>query len=170
MATAIDPINATRNQNRVLQREQRVVLRNVGSEGYQALLAMVDESHVSLAFDGKDAELMSPSRDHESLSRLIGRLIDTVTEELEIPCHGLRSTTWRKRPKEKGLEADDCFYLNNLPEILGKRREIDLTVDRPPDLAVEVEISRSVLDRMGIYAALGVPEVWRFDGRRDLAD
>ncbi|MBV8076797.1 MAG: Uma2 family endonuclease, partial [Planctomycetaceae bacterium] len=59
-------------------------------------------------------------------------------------------------------KPDECYYLTNAERVVGRR--IDLSVDPPPDLAIEVEISRSALDRIGIYAALGVPEVWRFDG------
>jgi Uma2 family endonuclease len=160
MATAVEPLKTARK----LEAEQRVVLRGVGWEGYETLLRMVGDGHVRLACDGEDVELMSPSRDHEAYAALIGRIIDTVTEELDIPCQSLRSTTWRKRAKEKGLEADDCYYLSSLDRIRGKRGNLDLAVDPPPDLAVEVEISRSALNRMEIYAALGVPEVWRFDG------
>ncbi len=149
---------------RVLTSEQRVVIRDIGWDGYETLLQLVGDGHVRLACDGKDVELMSPSRDHDLYARLIGRIVDTVTEELRIPCQGSRTTTWRQRVKEKGLEADDCFYLSSLDRIRGKRGNLDLTVDPPPDLAVEVEISRSALDRMGLYALLGVPEVWRFDG------
>jgi len=159
MATALEM-----KTKRALEGEQRVVLRGVGWGGYEALLTMIGDGHVRVTYDRGDAELMSPSRDHEAYSRLIGRVVDTVTEELGIPCQGLRSTTWRKKVKDRGLEADDCFYLSSLPRIRVKRGNLDLNSDPPPDLAIEVEITRSALSRMGVYAALGVPEVWRFDG------
>ena len=162
MATVVEPVKTTRT----LQGEQRFVIPGVGWEGYEALLKMVGDGHIRFTCDGKDVELMSPSIDHEEFGNLIGRMIETVTEELHIPCRGLGSTTWRKRIKEKGLEADRCYYLANVPRVRGKRNNIDLAVDPPPDLAIEIEISRSALDRMGIYAALRVPEVWRFDGER----
>jgi len=149
---------------RALEGEQRVVLRGVGWGGYEALVDMVDEGHVRLACDGEDVELVSPLPPHDEFGRLIGRIITTVTEELGLPCRALGTTTWRRRARERGLEADECFYLANVPNVRGKRNDIDLAVDPPPDLAVEVEITRSAMDRMGIYAALGVPEVWRFDG------
>jgi Uma2 family endonuclease len=161
MATAVEP-----PKTRALEGEQRVVLRDVDWDGYETLLRMVGDGHVRLTYDGEDVELMSPSRDHESYALLIGRIIDTVTEELRIPCQGLRTTTWRKRVKERGLEADNCYYLANLPRIRGKKGKLDLTIDPPPDLAIEVEITHSALDRMSIYAALGIPEVWRFDGEQ----
>ena len=107
---------------RTLEPEQRIVIRNVGWEGYERLLEMAGDGHVRLAFDGKDVELMSPSQDHESFAVLIGRIITTVAEELEIPWLDLRTTTWHTRLKEKGLEADDCFYFDPLPDIRRGRR------------------------------------------------
>lgn len=144
--------------------EQRVLLRGVGWKGYEALLEMVGDGHVRLACDGKDVELMSPSYDHEHFKKLLARLIEMLTFELRIPCKCAGSTTWRKPLVGRGLEPDECYYLADTVRLIG--RTIDQTVDPPPDLAAEVEISRSALDRMGIYAALRVPEVWRFDGER----
>jgi Uma2 family endonuclease len=158
MATAVEP-----RAPRVLQGEDRVVIRGVDWEGYEALLRVVGDGHVRITYDGKDTELMAPSADHEDSKKLIGRLIETLTLELGIPCDGLGSTTWRRRVKEKGLEPDECYYLSNAARV--QRRRVNLDVDPPPDLAVEVEISRSALDRMGIYAALRIPEVWRYDGQ-----
>lgn len=160
MATVVEPAKGVR----VLEPEQRFLLPGVGWAGYEALLAMVGDGHVRLTCDGKDVELMAPSIEHEEYGNLIGRIIECVTEELRIPCVGVGSTTWRKTLRERGLEADECYYLANAPRVRAKRKNLDLAVDPPPDLAVEVEISRSALDRMAIYAALRVPEVWRFDG------
>ena len=137
-------------------------MRDIGWEGYDSLLAMVGDGHLRLTFDGKDVELMSPSLDHDRFERKLGRLVEVLTEELDIPCESLGGPTWRLRLKEKGLEPDECFYLVNSPTAIG--RQIDLTVDPPPDLAIEIEISRSIVDRLGIYAALGFPEIWRFNG------
>jgi Uma2 family endonuclease len=105
---------------------------------------------------------MAPSYDHEHFKKLLGRFIETVTEELAIPCASAGSMTLRRQIQDRGLEPDDCFYLASLPRVTGKVPDLD--TDPPPDLAVEVEISRGVLDRMQIYAALKVPEIWRFDG------
>ncbi len=74
-------------------------------------------------------------------------------------------TTWRKRDAEKGLEADQCYYIQN-EAVVRKREVLDLDVDPPPDLAIEVDITSSSLDRMEIYAELRVPEVWRYDGQK----
>jgi Uma2 family endonuclease len=160
MATAVEPKMA--KSSGPPQGEQRVLLRGVGWEGYESLLRMVGDGHVRVTYDRGDAELMSPSRDHEAFKTRIGRLIEALTEILDLPCEGAGSTTWRKHADECGLEPDECYYLANAERVIG--RSIDLSIDPPPDLAVEIEISRSALGRMGIYARLGVPEVWRFDG------
>ena len=99
---------------------------------------------------------------HEEAKYLLGCVIDTVTEELRIPRQGAGSTTWRREDLDRGLEPDACFYLANAERVRGKA--IDLSVDPPPDLAIEVDITRSSLDRMGVYAKLGIPEIWRYDG------
>jgi Uma2 family endonuclease len=158
MATAVEP------RPRTLIPEQRVVLYGVGWEGYETILKLIgDRSVPRLTYDRGDLELMAPSYEHEAFKRGLGRIIDAVTEELRIPCIAAGSTTWRRKLKDRGLEPDECFYLASFPRVRGKKK-IDLEIDPAPDLAIEVEISRSALDRMGVYAALGVGEVWRFDG------
>jgi Uma2 family endonuclease len=142
--------------------EQRVVLSDMGWEGYEAMLKLIGDRPIRLTYDRGDLELMVPSLDHERYKSLLGRLIETLTLELDLPCDAAGSTTWRKQFEDRGLEPDECYYLSNAGRVAG--RKVDLSVDPPPDLAIEVEISRSALNRMGIYAALGVPEVWRFDG------
>jgi Uma2 family endonuclease len=147
-----------------LEPERRFLLHGVGWAGYETLLGVVgDRRSVRMTYDRGDLELMSPSSEHDLLRSRLARLIETLTYELDLPCEALGSTTWRRRPRDRGLEADECYYLANSPRVVGKR-VIDLDVDPPPDLAIEVEVSQGALDRMGIYAALGVPEVWRFDG------
>ena len=156
MATVVETLKRT------LEPEQRIVIRDVGWDGYEALLKIIGDGYPRLAFDGKDVELTSPSLDHDRFKRKLGRLVETLTLEFDIPCEALGSTTWRLKLKEKGLEPDECYYIANSPTAIG--RQIDLNVDPPPDLAIEIEISRSILDRLEIYASLGFPEIWRFDG------
>jgi Uma2 family endonuclease len=152
------------NRAKLLVPEQRVLLRGIGWDGYETILKLVGDQPIRLTYDEGDLELMAPSLDHEEYGSLFGRMVETVTEELRIPCRAAGSTTWRNKAMERGLEADECYYIAAFSQIRGKHKAIDLTVDPPPDLAIEIEISRSALDRMGIYAALRVPEVWRFDG------
>jgi len=89
--------------------------------------------------------------------------VEALTEELEIDIAGYGSMTFRREDLERGLEPDDCYWIANEPLVRG-RLVLDLATDPPPDLALEIEISRSALNRMGIYAKLRVPEVWCWDG------
>lgn len=146
-----------------LQPEQRFVLHGVSWQTYNALLDELESSAVRLTYDRGTLELMSPSQDHERFKTLIGRVIEMFTEELDIPLQSGGSTTWRKEDLDRGLEADECYYIQHEPQICD-RDVIDLSVDPPPDLAVEVEISRSLLDKFAVYAALRVPEIWRYNG------
>ena len=149
---------------RILEGEHRFLLPGIGWEGYEALLKMIGDGNIRVSYDGGDAELMSPLYGHENLKTLFARLIEEVAVGLNIPCEGAGATTWRSKILDKGLEPDECYYLAHSAQVVG-RETIDLEVDPPPDLAVEIEISRSALNRMDVYAALGVPEVWRFDGK-----
>ncbi len=155
MATAATP--ATEAQ----LGERRFVVHGVDWDGYEALLRIMPG--VRITYDRGVVELMSPQFPHELYRRRIGRLIEIVAEELEIAIVGAGSTTFKRRVLDRGLEPDECFYLGGYDR-LASLATIDLDVDPPPDLAIEVDISSSSLDKMGIYAALQIREVWRFDG------
>ena len=75
------------------------------------------------------------------------------------------STTFKRQDLAKGFEPDSCFYIQNEGRISGKA-EIDLDTDPPPDLIIEIDISSSSLNKFPVYAHIGVPEVWRYDGTR----
>jgi len=156
MATVVEP------RKRTLTPESRFVIYGIGWKGYETLLDLLGDRAIRLTYDRGSVEFMTTSQEHEQFGYLLGRVVDVLTEELYLPCICVGKTTWRREILDRGLEADDCFYLANAPRVRGKK--VDLSVDPPPDLAIEVEISRSALDRMGIYAALRVPEVWRYDG------
>lgn len=140
-----------------------VVLYNVAWSTYEALLAGTDSPGTRFTYDRGTLEIMSPSEEHERTKKLIGRLIETLTEELEIPVRSAGSTTWKDEIREQGLEPDECYYVTSEPRVRG-RPKIDLAVDPPPDLVVEVEVTARSIDKMPLYAALGVAEVWRYDG------
>ena len=142
---------------------QRLLLHNVAWEQYGSLLQALDDRHVRLTYDHGNLEFMTLSAEHERYKHLLRRLIEVLGEEAGVSMQGLGSTTYRRADLERGLEPDECYYIQSWPQVRGKKR-IDLTVDPPPDLVVEIDVTHSSLDRMTIYAALGVPEVWRFDG------
>jgi Uma2 family endonuclease len=112
-----------------------------------------------LTYDRGELEIMSPLYQHDSDGRMLGRLVVILTEELGLPLKSGGSVTLRRRRRRRGLEPDECFWIANAQHLAGRRR-LDLRVDPPPDLAIEVDATRSSLDRLGIYAHLGVPEVW----------
>jgi Uma2 family endonuclease len=143
--------------------EQRVAIPNVDWALYESLLSKLAESQIRLTYSGGTLEIMSPSPSHERWSRLFFRVVDIASEEFGIEIVALGSTTFRREQLAKGLEPDECFYVANAAKILGKR-EIDLRVDPPPDLAIEIDVSVSQINRTEIYQALGVPEIWQFDG------
>lgn len=141
--------------------EHRIVLSGISWELYEALRDNEENWHVRMAYDEGTLELMSPSPDHETVTALIAQMIEVLTEELGIPRRTLRSTTWKRSGMAKALEADECYYILNHRR-LPRGRPLDLSVDPPPDLAIETEVSRSAVQRLRIYAALGVPEIWRW--------
>ncbi len=149
---------------RLVQGENRVVIRGVGWQGYQTLLSLVGNQQIRLTYDRGDVELMSPLSRHERNKSRLGRMVEILTEELDIPVICMGSTTLNREDLDRGLEADESFYLKNF-SLISDVDHLDMNVDPPPDLAIEIEIARSVLNRLGIYGALGVPEIWRFDGR-----
>src|SRR4051812_48635155 len=90
-------------------------------------------------------------------------MVDALSEELGIPVVAGGTVTMTRRRKQRGLEPDNCYWIANAAAVASLRR-IDLRRDPPPDLVIEVDVTSSSLDRMGIYAALGIAEVWRLDG------
>ncbi|HVA50269.1 MAG TPA: Uma2 family endonuclease [Pirellulales bacterium] len=144
-----------------LRGEKRIVLSGISWELYEQLRDNEENWHVRMAYDEGRLELMSPSADHEAIKELICDMIKAFAEELGIPRRSLGNTTWKSGELAKGLEPDGCFYILNHHHVCHRRR-IDLAVGPPPDLAVETAISRSVVPRLRIYAALGVPEIWRW--------
>ncbi|HVA46745.1 MAG TPA: Uma2 family endonuclease [Pirellulales bacterium] len=137
------------------------VLHDIDWGTYTRLLrAFERRRRFRLTYDRGMLEIMSPLWEHEKSAYLLGRFIDVVTEELRLLCEPGRTVTLRRRRKSRGLEPDNCYWIANAGRLAGKTR-LDLRVDPPPDLAIEVDLTHSSLDRMSIYAALGVPEVWR---------
>ena len=129
----------------------------------RALRRNLGESPIRLTYDGSNLEIMSPSRGHEMASRFLGRMIGNMAVELNLPISTGGSTTFQRADLERGLEPDECFWIANEMAVREKL-EIDLATDPPPDLAIEIDISPSRLDRPRVYAALRVPEIWRYDG------
>ena len=147
-----------------LECESRVALRGVSWSLYQAIAATRgDRSIPRLTYTGGVLELMSPSFRHETLARRLGTLVLMLCRGLGRPCLDAGSTRWEKSGVDAGKEPDACFYLAHEPIVRGLKT-VDLTIHPPPDLAIEVELSHPLSDALRVYAALGIPEVWRSDG------
>ena len=140
----------------------RILLRNIPWNLYKQLRDDETNWGVRMAYDDGDLELMSPSQRHEQIGQRFEVFMIAVAQALGFEFEALAHTTWENEAAEKAKEADACYYIANFERIRG--RTVNLEVDPPPDLAVEVEVSRSAIKALRIYAALGVPEVWRFDG------
>jgi Uma2 family endonuclease len=155
--------------------EWRVVFRGVDWETYSKLIDSCREgSPIKLAFDGRDLEIMTTGNQHEIFKTLIGRMVDALTEELDIAVRSVGQTTWKRPALNRGLEADHTYYFSEAKQLAADdalARDSNRVDDYPnPDLAIEIDLSRSKVDRPAIYAALMVPEVWRFDGRTMLIE
>jgi Uma2 family endonuclease len=131
---------------------------------YEDLLGAF-EGHpgVRLTYDRGELEIMVPSHEHEGDADFLGRMIVILTEELGLDLHSGGSTTLKRKRMKKGLEPDRCFWIANASKVAGVR-QLNLKIHPPPDLAIEVDVTRSSLDRHGIYRTLGVGELWRLDG------
>jgi Uma2 family endonuclease len=141
-----------------------LVLSGIDWHTYTRLLwAFAERAGVRLTYDRGELEIMSPLLEHDREDRFLGRLVVALTEELGLPIFSGGSVTMRRRRRRRGIEADESFWIANAARMAGRRR-LNLRTDPPPDLAIEVDVSHSSLDRLAVYAALGVPEVWRLEG------
>lgn len=129
-------------------------------DGYLKFLEALGDRRVRVTFDRGKLELMTPSSLHERLKTLLARLVEALTEELDIPVVSGGSMTAKRRDVDRGLEPDECYWITSASAVQGVV-EIDWAVHPPPDLVIEVDVSRSSVDRIRIYAAFGVPEVWQ---------
>jgi Uma2 family endonuclease len=145
--------------------EERILLHNVSWETYEQLLSIYENSSSPrFAFDRGTLEIMSPSSEHEELSDLITQLVFILAEEWNFEYRSFGRTTFRREELKSGFEPDGCFYIQSVDRISGVKR-LDLTVHPPPDIAIEVDVTSPSLNKLPIYARIGVPEIWRYDGQ-----
>jgi Uma2 family endonuclease len=148
----------------LIQSPDRVVLRHISWPTYQSLIRDFErEPALRLTYDRGTLEIRIPLDPHETYKKLLGRLIEAATEELELEIRSLGSRTCDREDLARGLAPDQCYYIRN-EALVREVEQIDLAYLPPPDLAVEVDITGS-LDRFAIYADLRIPEIWHFDGR-----
>ncbi|NER34169.1 MAG: Uma2 family endonuclease [Oscillatoria sp. SIO1A7] len=143
-----------------------VQLRNISWEMFENILEALGESYaVRLAYDNGILEFKMPLSGHEDDKEMIGDLVKALLEELDLEYRTLGSTTFKNKNMARGVEPDQCFYIENESAIRGKR-SLDLSVDPPPDLAIEIDNTSDSRTRIDNYEALAVPELWRYDGKK----
>jgi Uma2 family endonuclease len=145
--------------------EERVVLHNISWETFERLLEEAG-SNRNTRFHYLDGtlEIMSPLFVHEGSNRFIAALIGAAAEVLDLNLRRAGSVTLRQKPKRAGAEPDSSFYIQSEP-LVRHLNQLDLKKDPPPDLVVEVDITSSSDRRFPIYARLGIPELWQFNGK-----
>lgn len=138
-------------------------LPNIQWETYEGIVKELEgEGRVRVIYDRGDLYLMTKSRRHEIISRLFFPLIEVLVEARGGDFLSIGEATLNSRLASRGIEADECFYFDHIAE-QNQEKEYDLAIDPPPDLAIEVDFSNSSVDKDGIYAALRVPELWRYE-------
>jgi Uma2 family endonuclease len=146
--------------------EERGVMRDVSWEFYDQLSnAIGEQSHIRMAYDGKDMEIVTLGPKHERSKVCLGPFVTELCVGLKIDFEPMGSTTWKRSEKKKGLESDLCYYFDQgkleVVRVADVWESNEVAAYPNPDLAVEVDISRSKIDRPKIYAALKVFEIWR---------
>jgi Uma2 family endonuclease len=150
------------DHNRLLD-QQHLVLDHVSWSFYEKLLSQVEDRPLRITFDHGRMEITAPLPEHEGPKKSAARLLEAMANELDIPLSGFGSSTFRRVEAAAGLEPDECYYLKNSARVQGMKR-FDPDIYPPPDLAIEIDITSRSIPRQPIYAALDVPELWRFDG------
>jgi Uma2 family endonuclease len=143
--------------------DQRVVFHGVPWETYLGLSSARGEGLVRLTYHRGVLEIMTLSQLHERLSRLLHNFVKVLSKEYGLEVASVGSTTMHAEEGQSGGEADESYYIRH-EEIVREREEYDPQIDLPPDLAIEIDLSSTSTRRMLVYADLGIPEVWQYDG------
>jgi len=143
----------------------QILLPSIKWETYRAIADDLEtQPNKRLTYDNGLLEIRRQSDLHENYKKLLGRIVESLTEALEIEIRSLGSMTCDREDLARGLEPDQCYYIQNEAKVWGKDK-INLQIDPPPDLAIKIDITSSSINRFAIYAKLAVPEIWRYDGQ-----
>jgi Uma2 family endonuclease len=142
-----------------------LVLQQFSWADYQRLLEdVMGRNRLRVTYDRGRVEIMATLSEHEKYSAFIDALVRAFSDQFDLNLELYGRTTWSREALDRGVEADSCYYVTNAARIIGIRR-INLDLDPPPDIVVEIDITNESLSKFSIYAALKVPEIWRYDGR-----
>ena len=158
------PVAATDYLDAIAHLPSGAVLRfdDVPWEEYEQLLADLGEGYaVRIFYDDGRMEIMAPSIPREGAKNVIHDFVVVLRDELDVDIESEGSATYRSQWKAKGAEPDDSFFVQNASAVIGRHQQYDIERDPPPDIVVETELTSASLDKFAIYAALGVPEIWR---------
>ena len=163
MTTVLDPPKAAAKVKEVFT--DGVLLHNISWDTYEGLLRdNPDTPSLRLTYDEGDLLIMVTSLEHEEISDLFHLLIDLLAEEFEVESRSFGSATYKRKDLKRGFEPDCCFYFKHEAQMRGKKR-FNPARDPAPELIVEIDITSPSINRLPIFAAFGVDEVWRFDGQ-----
>jgi len=143
-----------------------IVLEEVSWEFYEHLLKEIGDGHLRVTYDQGRMEIMSPLARHERPGEWISLLIRLIAIEKSVEVEALGSTTFKMPILKKGLEPDKCFYVKHVLAAREFDDEFDPAIHPAPDLVLEIDVTRRHVPRQPIYAALGVREIWCFDGSK----
>ena len=144
--------------------EKRVSFYNLSWQSYEQILAALGNKRAArLTYYKGTLEIVSPLEEHESVSDRIGILIHILTEELNLNVKSMASTTLNKPELKVGAEPDKCYYIQNEPAVRGKI--VNLAIDPPPDLVLEVDITHTDINKTQLYQEMKAPEFWRYNGK-----
>jgi len=139
-------------------------LPQVSWEDYEQLLTdLGDDYHVRVSYAYGWLEIMSPLPEHGEFAEVVQDIAREITRELGVKLEARGSMTIRSAWQAQGAEPDTCFYVQNAARIIGKR-SLDFNTDPPPDIVAEIDLTNASQPKFPIYAALGVPKIWRYDG------
>jgi Uma2 family endonuclease len=148
--------------------EKPIVLEDVSWEFYEAVLREFDERPSRISYDDGLLEIQTTlSIEHEGYKDFLAAVVGELAIGFGTPIARRGSATLKLKPKKKGLEADQCFWIANASAIRGQKR-LNLSMHPPPDLVIEVDVTHAVVDRESIYASLGVPEMWHYNAKTRL--
>jgi len=148
-----------------------ILLEGVSWETYESLIRDFEESgqHKRVTYDQGRMAIVSPLPRHEKWKSLLGCFVEAIADARGVPISTYGQTTWRRKARRRGLEADECFYIQHELQMRGKL-DIDLEKDPPPDLCIEIDLRRTPIDKLAVYAGLEFPEVWHMThGRIEVA-
>lgn len=145
--------------------EERFLLTGISWTFYLAFCEELGERRIRLSFDRGSLEIMVTKSPHEYYKKMLAKLVEAIVLERDIPVRSGGSMTFQREDLQKGFDPDECWWIAHEAKVRAVR-DFDFQNDPPPDLAIEVEITSSLVNRIGIYAAMGVAELWRFNGRK----